>query len=212
MWGHVRSICPSCRNQIAPYDLIPVLSWVLLRGTCRACALPISTLYPAIELFTALLALLFFKHPAYFVFISALIITIRSDVESLLISRHVTLHLIPLALFLSYTGYLKISFFSSIAGAGLGYGLLFALGKIYFSLRHREGIGEGDRELLAFIGSFLGPQGVLIALSQGSFIGCLLGVFMLAKQAISHTQEEPLIPFGLCLALGALFYLLGQVI
>src|SRR5690606_13178057 len=90
-----RSFCPHCSQQLAIRDLIPVVSWLMLRGRCRTCNKPISFLYPLIEVITALifLGLYFFIDPHYWVsyglLFSALIVTIRTDAETMLISRAV---------------------------------------------------------------------------------------------------------------------------
>lgn len=123
-----RSFCPSCGNQLEWYDLIPVISWMLLRGRCRICKVPILVLYPFIEVLTAgVLALLFVRVPAYylptyFIFFSALIVTIRSDLETMLISRFVTMFLVPIGVFASFIGLLPISLIESVLGFFLGYG------------------------------------------------------------------------------------------
>src|SRR2546428_8423420 len=99
-----RSRCIHCKHQIAWYDLIPVISYFMLKGKCRACRQPISGLYPFIELFTTMSMLLLYYlvdfeyFIAYFLFFSALIITIRTDLETMLISRWVTLVLVPFGL------------------------------------------------------------------------------------------------------------------
>jgi prepilin signal peptidase PulO-like enzyme (type II secretory pathway) len=87
-----RSQCPHCNHSLAWLDLIPVLSWVYLKGRCRYCGQPISTLYPFIEILTTLVMTLLVIMaptryvPAYFILFSALIVTIRSDIETMLIS------------------------------------------------------------------------------------------------------------------------------
>ena len=104
------SYCPHCKHPLAWYDNIPLLSFIILCGKCRYCKNPISWLYPFIELITliAMLALLnsVDSHywPAYFIFFSALIVTIRSDFESMLISRFATIFLIPLGFLFAYSG------------------------------------------------------------------------------------------------------------
>ena len=157
-----RSFCPSCGNQLEWYDLIPVISWMLLRGRCRICKVPILVLYPFIEVLTAgVLALLFVRVPAYylptyFIFFSALIVTIRSDLETMLISRFVTMFLVPIGVFASFIGLLPISLIESVLGFFLGYGFLWAMRAIAYQCTGKQGIGQGDLDLLAFIGSFIG--------------------------------------------------------
>lgn len=101
---------------------------------------------------------------AYFIFFSALIVTIRSDLETMLISRFVTLFLIPLGFIASATNCLPISLMQSVVGAVGGYAILFGFAFFFFKITNKEGIGQGDVELLALIGSFTGFMGSWVSL------------------------------------------------
>lgn len=206
-----RSQCPHCLHTLAWYDLIPVVSWSLLRGKCRYCQSSISFLYPTIELFTACIGTytvyLFIDSAylfSYLFFFSALIITIRSDIETFLISRFVTLALIPIALFLSFFNLIPITLSESIAGTFLGYFFLWIVAKVFLLLTKKDGMGEGDFELLAFIGSCVGPCGVWYTIMISSITGSLLGILYLI---ITGTREQLKIPFGPFLAIGAISYI-----
>jgi len=206
----LRSFCPHCKKIIAWYDNIPVVSWIILLGKCRNCKAPISFLYPLVELLTtgALMTLPYIPgryHGAYFIFFSALIVSIRSDLETMLISRYVTVFLIPLGLLFSSTDLLPITLTSSIAGIVLGYGSLFLASKTFFFLTKKEGIGQGDLELLAFIGSFVGFAGCWVTLFLGAVIGSIFGITYIT---LTGKSREVRIPFGPFLALGAILYVL----
>ncbi|MFC1842981.1 prepilin peptidase [Candidatus Dependentiae bacterium] len=210
-----RSFCPKCKKAIPWYDNIPLLSWIMLKAKCRHCKQTISALYPFIELFTAttMLALYYqLQHtynliyfPAYFIFFSALIITIRTDIEFMLISRFATIFLIPLGFLFSFLGLLPINLLSSLLGALLGYGFLFGVSKIFKYLTGKQGIGQGDLELLAFIGSFLGIIGCWISLFLGSIIGSLFGIIYIA---ITKKSKAVKMPFGHFLSIGAILFVL----
>lgn len=208
-----RSCCPQCTHQLAWYDLIPVVSWLLLRAQCRYCFQSISWLYPVIELLTACLLLLmtFILPSVYFIgytlFISALIIVIRTDIETMLISRFTTLYIIPVAYILSFTCLLPITLTSSIFGSFMGYGILWGMGKLFYYIKNTQGLGEGDSELLATIGAFTGPWGAWIALLIGSLLGTLTGLLLYMRGKI-HANTK--IPFGPMLAIGALCYLFAS--
>jgi leader peptidase (prepilin peptidase) / N-methyltransferase len=207
-----RSRCPRCGHHIAWYDNIPVISWIILAGKCRSCHQSISFLYPCIELTTlaSLSALLYLPscyYGAYFIFFSALIVSIRSDLETMLISRFVTLFLIPLALLFAWMHWLPISFLQSVIGTVMGYGVLWLASKLFLLITDKEGIGQGDLELLAFIGSFVGVAGCWFSLFLGALIGSILGVFYIT---IYNKSKEIRIPFGPFLALGAMVYVLFQ--
>ena len=203
----LRSFCPKCQTTILGRDLIPVLSWIWLKGKCRHCLKKISPLYPAIELLTAILLFSLFAFLSkkfwlpYTLFLSALIVTIRSDIETMMISRFVTLYLVPVGLILSATPFLPITLTNSILGATLGYGFLFAVSKLFFLITKRDGIGHGDMELLAFIGAFLGVTGFWLSLLVGSIVGSIFGIIYLLAQGKSIKTK---IPFGPFLSFGAI--------
>jgi len=208
-----RSFCPHCSSTITWYDNIPVFSWLALNGVCRNCKKSISILYPSIELLTALLlSLLYLWIPThyfvpYFVFFSALIVTIRSDLEYMLISRFVTIFLIPLGLFFSMINLLPISIYESALGTVVGYSFLFTIRSLFNLLTGKEGIGQGDLDLLAFIGSFTGVIGCWVSLLVGSIVGSFVGLGYL----LLYQPEEPAkIPFGPFLAAGAIGFILFQ--
>jgi leader peptidase (prepilin peptidase) / N-methyltransferase len=215
-----RSSCPHCHALIFWYDNIPVISWLLLGGRCRTCTQPISLLYPCIELLTTIiLSLLYLYIPlhyffAYFVFFSALIVTIRSDIETMLISRFATLFLVPFGLIFSANGLLPLSLPASIAGSFFGYFFLFIINKTFKYLRNHDGIGEGDFDLLLFIGSFTGIIGCWISITIGSVLGSLYGLSSIIYSRHHHENNNFLhsskIPFGPFLALGALLFVFFQ--
>ncbi len=125
----------------------------------------------------------------------------------MLISRIMTLGLIPLAFLLSHYGRLPITPTESILGALLGYFILFAIAKLFYALRKQEGIGDGDFDLLAFIGAFLGPLGCWVTLFVASILGSIIGgiyVVVMKKERIIK------IPFGPFLAAGAIAYVFLQ--
>lgn len=211
-----RSSCPHCNSLIVWYDNIPVVSWILLGGKCRNCHQHISALYPFIEIFTTVtLSLLYIIVPihyffAYFIFFSALIVTIRSDIETMLISRFVTIFLAPLGCVLSAYGLLPLSLRESISGALFGYFFLLSINYIFRSLRNQNGIGQGDFDLMLFIGSFTGILGCWISITLGSMIGSLYGISALCLSNNDHSFQNFKIPFGPFLAFGALLFVLAQ--
>lgn len=193
---------------------------MLLGGKCRNCYQPISLLYPSIEILTAIvLSLLYILIPlhyffAYFIFFSALIVTIRSDIETMLISRFATTFLVPFGCAMSACGLLPLSLIESISGAMFGYSFLFIINSIFKRLRNIDGIGEGDFDLLLFIGSFTGILGCWATITIGSMLGSLYGLSTLAlahnNKSVEQSLQNTKIPFGPFLAFGALFFTLAQ--
>ncbi len=207
-----RSYCPHCRVQLPWYDTIPLISYAVLRGRCRNCRNVISALYPFIELLTALLlTLMIIKIDqrywlGYGLFISACIVTIRTDFEKMLISRLITWGLIPVAFVLSYLHRIPLTLTESVQGALFGYFVLWIIARLFYAIRNIEGMGEGDIDLLAMIGAFTGIIGAWTSLLLGSFLGI---ISCLIQMAISK-RAHPKIAFGPWLAAGALIYIFLQ--
>ncbi len=207
-----RSRCIHCKNIIAWYDNIPLLSYLVLRGKCRRCSKQISWLYPAIELFTVLVMTLLYLRVdfdyffGYFVLFSALIVTIRSDLETLLISRWVTMALVPVGIIMSFTDHIPISPLNSILGAASGYLFLWIIATIFYLITGKEGIGQGDLDLLACIGAFVGVIGIWVTVLFGSLLGSVIGVSHLIYKGTYQRYTK--LPFGPFLALGAIAYVL----
>lgn len=208
-----RSRCIKCKTALYWFDNIPIISWIVLRGRCRTCKQPISFLYPFIEALTVLIGLLALYYipvhylPAYGLLCSALIVTIRSDIETMLISSIVTLGLVPVGMFCSAFEYLPITFNQSILGALVGYGSLLIIAKLFFVFTKQHGLGQGDLELMALIGSFLGPFGVWITILVGSWVGALFGIMYIL---LSGSDRSVKLPFGPFLALGAFVAIFWQ--
>lgn len=202
-----RSFCPSCKQSIAFYDLIPLISWIVLRGRCRRCKAPISYLYPFIELLTLIIMLAMITYlpahywPAYFVFFSALIVVIRTDLQAMLISRWTSLYLAPLGIVFAYYGLLPITVYGAMLGAATGYGILWLTRNIFYWLTKKEGLGQGDEELMACIGAFTGLLGWWFTLLIASLAGTVVG---LVVALIRGNLRDIRLPFGPFLALGAI--------
>jgi len=192
------------------------MSWIALKGKCRTCNHPISYLYPFIEILTCLLLSLLYltiNHHyfgAYCIFISALIVTIRSDIETMLISRFATLYCAPIGFVASIFAYLPITPLESITGAFSGYFFLYAINALFKKVRHKNGMGEGDFELLFLIGAFTGIIGCWTTLTIGSALGSLYGIIHLLYCSYTNHGATPLqtkIPFGPFLAAGVLIHI-----
>lgn len=147
-------------------------------------------------------------YPAYFIFISALLITNATDLHAMLISRFVTLYIIPFNFLLSWLQRMPLSLGESIFGAFSAYVFLRIVDYIYLKVAKKSGMGEGDAELLAFIGSFLGPMGWWFSLLLGSCMGSLIGIgYAIAQRSAWRTTK---LPFGPFLVYGALCFLIAQ--
>ncbi len=206
-----RSRCPSCRRAIAWYDNLPVVSWLVLRGRCRACRAPISARYPIVEALTALVAVaLALRHGptlaflGSFYFACALLALTYIDLDHQILPDRITLPgiVVGLALAALAPGSERwVALQSSLVGVAAGGGILWLVAWSYHALTGREGMGGGDVKLLAMIGAFLGWKGVLLTLLLASLLGSAIGVAIMIRQ---RADAKLAIPFGPFLALGAL--------
>lgn len=202
-----RSHCPSCNRTLQWWEIIPIISWIIIRGRCTTCHQHVSLWYPVIEYISALwiwsLVYSFPLHflPALFLLSSALIVTIRTDGEHFLILRWCTIGIIPFGMAAAYFGLLPITINQSIVGCVFGAAYLALARTMFVWWKNYEGLGEGDIELIAAIGSFLGPMGMITTLVIASCLGTAYGVSCLMISSKSDLQTP--IPFGLFLALGS---------
>jgi leader peptidase (prepilin peptidase)/N-methyltransferase len=200
------SRCPRCGKQLAWFDNIPVISWLVLRGRCRQCAESISIQYPIVELVTALIAVMvvLFTPPgpllASRLILSALLIVLFViDLELQILPNVITLPGIVIGFAFSF--FAPPGPVASLAGIALGAGVLYGIAAAYYAIRKEEGMGMGDVKMLAMIGAFLGWRAVLLTLVLSSFTGAVVGIALMASKRESLKYA---LPFGTFLALGAL--------
>jgi leader peptidase (prepilin peptidase)/N-methyltransferase len=211
-----RSMCPSCKTQIAFYDNIPILSYLWLRGRCRRCGATISLRYPVVETTAGLFAVaLFTRHgvaPEGFIlyaFVAALLVVTFIDLDHQIIPDVITYPGILVG-FLSSFVVDHITYKESLMGILLGGGSLFLVASVYYLLTRKEGMGGGDIKLLAMVGAFLGWKAVIFTIFVGSAIGTVVGVAVALR---THGGRKMAVPFGPFLSLGALLFLFcGQQI
>jgi leader peptidase (prepilin peptidase) / N-methyltransferase len=196
------SRCPSCGAPIAPYDNIPVLSWLLLRGRCRHCDAPISPRYPAVELltaaaFAAVVAVrgfdddLFLELP----FVASLIALAGIDLDHKLLPNKIVY---PMAVYgLVATALVDTDNLVEhlIAGAG---GFLFLFVAV---LAYPRGMGMGDVKLAGAMGLYLGLS-IVPAMLVAFLSGSLVGLGMIAREGAQARKKA--VPFGVFLALGGI--------
>jgi leader peptidase (prepilin peptidase) / N-methyltransferase len=207
------SRCPACKTPIRWYDNIPVLSFLLLRGRCRACGQPISIQYPLVELCMALLSLalytkfaLSFEFFFYFLFLAALLAIIFIDLQHQIIPDVISLPGIAIGFAGSFLNS-QITWLQSGIGILAGGGILYGVAMGYYLLAGREGMGGGDIKLLAMIGAFLGWQSLLFVVFASSLAGSAVGIFAMLKQ---RQGGKTRLPYGPFLALAAMVFLFFQ--
>ncbi len=202
--SHPGSRCPGCGAPIAPYDNIPVVSWLLLRGRCRRCGEPISIRYPLVEATTAVLYALVVvaKDDALGIALGLLLVTALVpitliDLELRLIPNRITLPAAVAAVLAAVI--LDVSFVPEqlIAGAAAGGFFLLA------ALAYPRGMGMGDVKLAGMLGLYLG-RAVAPAIFAGLIAGVVVGAVIVARKGAREGRKTA-VPFGPFLALGGVF-------
>ncbi len=200
------SHCPHCHTPIRPWDNIPIVSYMILRGRCRHCQTGISIRYPVVEALTGLAGVatyaVFGIDPQallFFAFLCALIVITFIDIDHQIIPDVISLPGIAIGLAAAFLPG-DPAWTDSLIGILLGGGILWAIAEGYFRLTGREGMGGGDVKLLAMIGAFLGWRAIPVTLMIASLSGTALGFAMMLR---SGEGRQMAIPFGPFLAVGA---------
>lgn len=200
------SHCPACGAPVRARDNVPVLSWILLRGRCRDCRAPISLRYPALELANGLLWLLVFLRARDWAEVasgallaSACLALLAIDAEFQFLPDWITLPVLAGGLALSFVSSTRTPL-GAAAGAALGGGGLWLVAFLYRRIAGQEGMGLGDVKMLAMVGAFLGPAGVLVTVLLASVSGSIVGLALIAAR---RGDRHMRLPFGVFLAIGA---------
>ncbi|MDP3840129.1 MAG: A24 family peptidase [Methylococcales bacterium] len=197
------SRCPKCQSPIKPYQNIPVISYVFLKGQCAHCKNPISIRYPLIEAFTATLSVLVAWHFGYtpqagFALLLTWCLVALSfiDIDHQLLPDNITLPMLWLGLLLSLFGlYTDVN--ASVIGAIAGYMVLWLVYQAFKLATGKEGMGYGDFKLLALFGAWLGWQTLPMIILLSSLVGAVIGITMIIFAKQDHNKP---IPFGPYLA------------
>jgi leader peptidase (prepilin peptidase) / N-methyltransferase len=204
------SHCPACGYRIPFYDNIPLVSWLLLRGKCRACRVPISSQYPLVELITAFLTLFLFMRfgPTFpfvvlFLFCTAMVVITFIDLEHYIIPDVISLSGIVVGFACSFF-IPSLGWQNSLLGILAGGGSLYLVATLYQMFTGKEGMGGGDIKLLAMMGAFFGWRAVPFIIFTSSLVGSVIGI---AVMLVQKKDTKLAIPFGPFLALGAILYI-----
>lgn len=198
-----RSRCPHCGHLIGALENIPLLSYLLLKGRCRACHQPIGLRYPLVEALTAVL----FGYAAWRfgftlaaagagLFLAALVALTFIDADTQLLPDAITLPLLWAGLLINLNGTF-VPLADAVIGAAAGY---LALWLVYWAFKlatGKEGMGHGDFKLLAALGAWLGWQMLPLIILLSSLVGAAVGVALILLAR--HGRHKP-IPFGPYLA------------
>lgn len=178
-----RSRCPHCLAAIRPWQNIPLLSWIVLRGRCAACGAPISVRYPAVELVHGLgFGLIVLKFglqpftPLLLLFFFGLVVLAFIDWDHQILPDVITLPGILVGVLGAFLPGALIGWREAGLSAAFGYVAFFLVAEGYARLRGIEGLGQGDWKLAAMMGAFLGSQPLLLTVLLGSLSGLAYGL------------------------------------
>ena len=201
------SHCPSCKTAIKPWQNIPILSYVLLKGQCKHCQTAISLRYPLVELLTGLVfAVCAWKFGATWtalatmVFSAYLITMIFIDADTQLLPDQLTLPLMWGGIVLHLAAYLLqadwgiTTLVDSLLGAIVGYMSLWSIFQLFKLVTGKEGMGYGDFKLLAALGAWLGISVLPIIIIMSALVGLVFALIM------KVAKNQPM-PFGPYLAI-----------
>jgi leader peptidase (prepilin peptidase)/N-methyltransferase len=211
------SRCPRCETPIRWYDNVPVFGWIWLRGKCRSCSLPVSPIYPLVELATGLLFVacslefgLTQTAVKWLFFTSLIIVLTITDLRVRLLPDVVNWPGFVAGLFFSAlvppddgsAAYLCAVLFhrtpsrpvqgllDALLGAAFGSFLLWAVAATYKRVRGREGMGMGDVKMMAMVGAFLGMRGAFLTILLGTLLGTVVGITIIVILYIAGRHRK----------------------
>lgn len=211
---HGRSMCPHCKHRLAWRDLVPVLSWLQLRGRCRYCKAPISKQYPLVEVLVGLLfglsyafwpldltSWVYVQFATWLVALVALVALAIYDARWMILPDRLLLPVVGIV-----AGSTLLQFMldrpigdvvATVASIGICSGI-FYLVYLLGSALHKPLIGFGDVKLGVLLGLLIGtPLGGLLMLFVASLLGCLWSIVIVVRSHLSRTQYMGLrVPFG----------------
>jgi leader peptidase (prepilin peptidase)/N-methyltransferase len=187
-----RSACPSCGHPISAVENIPVVSWIALRGKCKACRAPISPRYPVVEILGGLIAAwsvyrlgLTPKGVGAAILLWSLLALTMIDVDTQLLPDDITLPLLWTGLVFNLWG-VFVPLASAVIGAIAGYLSLWVVYWLFKLIRGKEGMGYGDFKLLGALGAWLGWQMLPLIVLLSSLTGAVVGIGLVALKGRDH--------------------------
>jgi len=230
------SACPKCWKPIKPYDNIPIVSYLILRGRCRHCGADISSRYPAVEALTAILFAAVTWHDGLsfalafdLAFAAAMVALIFIDAEHMILPNAITYPGIIFALITRllvpyFAGpahfddlpqlvnafptlpFWLVSIIGAAIGALAGGGSLWLMGFMWEKLRGVEAMGFGDVKMMLMVGAFLGWRLTILTILLGALTGSIAGIIVMYRRGGRNLQM--MLPFGIFLGIGSIVSLL----
>jgi len=211
-----RSFCPHCKHQLGFFDLIPILSFIIVKGKCRYCKKKISWQYPLVEIATGIVFLLILNYElrimnygfnleimlnSLFLILNScfLIVIFVYDLKHYIIPDKIIYPAIITALIFNF----QFSIFNSSILSGLGAAGFFFL---FWLISRGRWMGFGDVKLGFFMGLFLSWPNILVALFSAFFIGAIIGIGLIALGKKTLKSQVPFAPFLVIGTFIALFF------
>jgi len=205
------SHCTNCKHSLKPLDLIPILSYICLGGKCKYCNEKISVRYPIIEVINGILYLLVYLKFGltlvalkYCILVSILIVIGMIDYDTQFVFTSTTIFggIIAVIFIIIQAVLYNTGTIDLVLGGVIGFAII---GLIVFLTK---GMGEGDIEIAAVCGLFLGVKGILLGLFLAVILGGIVGIIILLLK-LKKAKEK--IAFGPCIAIGSLISMLWGV-
>ncbi|RNJ63691.1 MAG: prepilin peptidase [Porphyrobacter sp. IPPAS B-1204] len=213
-----RSACDACGVAIGARDLVPLWSWLALRGRCRACGAAIGVWQPGCEVAGALIGAAAVMLAPQGLALPAMLMGWQLLLLGVIDARHLwlprslvavlALSGVAFALLRAWEAESLIPLGFALAGGALGFGMLWAVARGYRMVRGREGMGGGDPPMLGAVGLWLGPMGVIGTVIGASLIGLAAALVMLLLRR--EVAADTALPLGTLMAAAAwLIFLVG---
>ncbi|MDD3839219.1 MAG: prepilin peptidase [Clostridia bacterium] len=207
------SHCTDCDTRLKVSDLVPVFSYIRLKGKCRYCGSKISLVYPLVEITTGILFTLIYiktglsaKLIPGLIFVCILIIASFIDIEHFIVPDILPIVLSVSAFIMNFAG-INIDVLYGIYGGALGGGVVLAIAYLSLMIFKKEGMGGGDLKIMTSIGLFLGLKLTAIALLLSVYSGAIAGIFILLGKG-KQKRYMPFVPF---ISIGSIIsYLYGD--
>ena len=230
------STCPKCKTAIKPYDNVPIVSYLILRGRCRNCGVHISARYPAVEALTAILFAAVAWHDGLsfalgfdLIFAASMIALIFIDSEHMILPNVITYPGVLFALitrmalpYLAGPAHFDdlpqlltampslpvwlVSLIGAALGALAGGGTLWFMGFTWEKLRGVEAMGFGDVKMMFMVGAFLGWRLTILTILLAALTGSIAGILVMFRRGSRNMQM--MLPFGIFLGIGSIVSLL----
>jgi leader peptidase (prepilin peptidase)/N-methyltransferase len=202
------SHCTSCMTPLRARDLVPLLSYLWLKGRCAHCGAHVSMRYPLVELAVAAMWAfcaahwgLSFEALAWAGFATLLLALALIDLDTMLLPDALTQPLLWVGLVVSALGLTQVNLHDSFWGAVGGYGFLWLVQAVFGLITGKQGMGEGDYKLLAALGAWLGWFALPGVVLMSSLLAVLVAIVMRVRGSLASGQA---FPFGPYLAMAGL--------